>query len=244
MKFREWLAMDETRYKGLMRQWRNQHPNVPDYVLHQMYINHISPNMRTAMRNSQTPIEPTMIDLSTPHPDGNQVPAGRMPTLKQSFSPHSTNLVQNIIRNKNYVKNVEWIKEPVVVDLHPLDLDPTSLYRLVYVRFGFRPQDMQIRQDSQRFNTHRQLATAIPQGANEPIILIKASADHYELLEGYHRAASYLLQGAPPEEIEKLRHGDIANLDFTKWQPIKIKAYVGIRNQDGQDMDGYSPATS
>jgi hypothetical protein len=257
MKFREWLQL-ETRYRGLMRQYRNMHPGVPDYILNQMYSNHISPGMNSIMKQqpSGEPIPRSAAPRAThayypseetpqsqaasntpPQTKNNTIAYTPTTTPSQnSAKPHITNLMQD----KDLINGLQWSPKPMVVQLHPLYLEPDSMNRLKFVRFGFAPKDNMIRQDSQRFDTQRQLAAKKPEGQNEPILLVQLGQNYYQILEGYHRSAMYLLQGAPQEDIEALKNGN-ANVDFGRWKPVKIKAYVGQRQQNQMMPNAQQP---
>jgi hypothetical protein len=49
MRFREWLRLDEIRWKGLHRQYQQQNPEVPPFVLNQMYRSIIHPTVKRAL---------------------------------------------------------------------------------------------------------------------------------------------------------------------------------------------------
>ena len=41
---------------------------------------------------------------------------------------------------------------------------------------------------------------------------------------------NYLLQGAPPDQLEGLKSGYAYDVDFSKWKPVKIQGYIGHGN--------------
>lgn len=64
-------------------------------------------------------------------------------------------------------------------------------------------------------------------------------------MEGWHRTMNYLVFdhnetiGAPQDQIEILKNGgDIRQIDFSKWRPVPISAFVGIKNNQQTSMRG------
>jgi hypothetical protein len=228
MKFRDWL-MNETRFKGLQRMYQSRfrEPDQPDgkrgryttppFVVNQMYKATISPKFEKAFGSalshnaSSTPTTPASTVATADSQDQSLV-----------RSPSS------LINDNDKIGNAKFMKKPIVVDLHPLNLDGASLGRIVHFRFGLSPDDERISNDTQRYTTQRQLALSRGEGGNEPIVLIKHNENEYEIIDGYHRVANYLLQGAPPEEQALVQSGDFISINFDKWKPVKMMAYVGV----------------
>ncbi len=247
MKFKEWFQLDEVRFKGLMRQWKAMNPNVPDYVLHQMYTNHLAPGMSQAIAPAMTAQEPTSY-LPAGETDPKAKTMYHRPKMTPRYSPNTSSLNKKIdspsqvIDRKNYIQGVNWTPKPIMVELRPDFLEPASLSRLVFTRFGYNPVDAQVRNDTARFQIQGQLASQRQNGENEPIILIKLGDNYYELLEGYHRTASYLLQGAPREDLEAIRQGKMNDLNYRMWKPVRVKAYVG--SHDASQLPSSQPQYS
>ena len=91
-------------------------------------------------------------------------------------------------------------------------------------RFGMR-EEKQIRNDL--FRTNKQKELMLQRGQDNEPVCVTSTVKGYKLLEGWHRTMNYLLQGAPPDQIEILRNDYIRNVVFNKWTPVKIKGYVG-----------------
>jgi hypothetical protein len=67
--------------------------------------------------------------------------------------------------------------------------------------------------DSERTEIQQSIAKSVPQGKNEPVILIK-SKDGYELLEGWHRTMSILSLGSD------------GTSNYDKWSKVKLNAWI------------------
>lgn len=239
MKFKEWIQIDEARFKGFMRQFMTQHPNVPEYILRQMYYNHMSPGMKseiTPYMNSKDQTVATTPARKTQNPGIRQDP----PQAAQALSRfHST--PTEVINQRDMISGVQWFKKPMVVTVTPLDFNTKTLGVFLKWKFGLTPNDKIVRNDSQRFNTQQTLASQRQEGENEPIILV-FNGTKYDLLEGYHRTMSYLMskhdpnQGAPEDQIQyMIQGGDARDLDLSKWKPVKIKGYVGVKRSESQN---------
>jgi hypothetical protein len=142
-----------------------------------------------------------------------------------------------MISGNQYLNEIVWPSKPTIVNLSPLDFDPTTLSVFINWRFGFSPKNHAVRNDSQRFDVQRQLLKAQQEGDNEPVIAIK-EGNKYKLFEGFHRTMMMLLspddnsKGAPQDQIEILKQKEnTQNLDFSRWTPVPIKMYVGSKKQ-------------
>lgn len=216
MRFSEWLKIDETRFKGFYRQYKQDHPNVPAYVLKQTYTNHMSPGMNRSISKN---------------------------------SPNLNSMPSQLMQKKNAISGVNWNKKPQIVVISPLSFNDETLNIFRVWKFGMKPNDNLVRNDTNRFNIQGQMAAKIPEGENEPIIMVR-DGNKFKLIEGFHRVMSYLLSmhspdaGAPEDHIEYLRSGgDPTKLDFSKWKPVKIKAYLGgnLPNMTGAGLDNDGP---
>jgi hypothetical protein len=246
MKFKEWLKLDEARFKGFLRQYAQQNPDVPKYVLKQMYINHLSPNMRVAIEpymRMQTPTVNYVPDQNAPFEPNAHTTAWHSQshidtpksvvdsTLKQtgvSVKPHP-DAPSQLIRMVNLIDGVHWSPKPTVVSLSPTDFDDETLSIFYQWRFGFRPRNDLVRNDKERFDIQRNLMINRQNGKNEPIILVKID-DKYKLIEGFHRTMNYLLSAAPPEHLQLLQAGRPLSISaLSSWGKVPIKAYIGIK---------------
>lgn len=185
---------------------------MPPYVANDLYNNRVGYTMRRI--------------LGTPAlaPTTNYT---RDETQKGTSSGAST--IDRILGAHDYHK-YQWTPKPIDLNLTPLDFDERTQNIFLTRRFGFRPEPM-IRQDNQRMGT--QLGLLSQRGPNnEPIIVVKRG-NKYELLEGWHRAMNYLLYppnpniGAPPDQIEALQRNDLSKIDFSRWKPVAMRAYMG-----------------
>jgi hypothetical protein len=232
MKFKEWVKLDEVQYKGLWNRYRQQYPGVPEYVLKQIYINHISPGMKQNLSSHQTqqmpqstPREKMDADVATAgHASGSKSPTAAY------ISPDSPNISSpsDLIAQKDIISGVNWNKKPQVVAVSPLSFDERTLKTMMSWRFGFSPVE-RVNNDAARTQKQRSLAAQRQEGSNEPIIIIDFGNGKYQLVEGFHRTASYLLQGAPPEQVQFLQSGQMDKVNFGQWKPVSINAYVGVK---------------
>ncbi len=200
------MRLDEIRYGGLWSRWRAQHPNVPEYVLKQMYVNHVSPRMRDELR---------------------QKSRGTVSGYAETIA-----LPSGDAKFGGILDGVVWSKKPVIVSVSPLDFDEWTLQTLLAWRFGFSKLG-HVRDDANRTDAQRRLAAERGDGNNEPVVLLDVDGPgahrRYRLVEGFHRTASYLLQGAPEEQIEFIKIGRADKVDFRLWRDVRIKAFVGRR---------------
>jgi hypothetical protein len=67
--------------------------------------------------------------------------------------------------------------------------------------------------DSERTDIQKNIAKSIPQGKNEPVILIKSKSG-YELIEGWHRTMSILSLGSD------------GSSNYDKWSKVKLNAWI------------------
>lgn len=254
MSFREWIALDEIRGKGLYRQFRQQYPQVPDYVLRQHYANHVS-NKFPRLANTP-PVQTTNPDDPAATVLGAGTSTMTSPTAGMSNSPSDasfsvnmspdrhTTTPSNLVNSGSYMKQVSWTPKPVVINVRPSDFDQETLQRFFFKKFGYSPNDRHVRNDSERFNIQRQIAAQTADGHNEPIVVIWQNGK-YTLIEGYHRMMMHLVshhspnRGAPQDEVQKLLRGvDVMNLDLDRWQRVPVLAYVGVRkDQQGGSND-------
>lgn len=230
VRFKSWF-LDEARFKGFERLFRATNPNLPRYVASQLYQNRLGPNLGRSIKQGFNPISKTVDMPSDNQNDPLAATVAYQP--KDTFvSPRPS--PNEMIANTAYLKGVIWTKKPILVKITPLSFDNNTLNLFKTWHFGFSPKDHAVRNDTARFDIQRNKLVDQSEGENEPIILVKEN-DKYKLLEGYHRTMLNLLcphddtRGAPPDQIELLRQGNVNHVDFTKWLPVTIKAYVGKR---------------
>lgn len=225
MSFKEWLALDELRNKGFYRQFVQQNPQMPDHVRKDLYNNRIGYSLKKIVSPQNA------VDLPTQSWTANAAsPAFGMTRTSASQVPSNT---PSRIIHAHDMANIQWPKKASSVNITPLSFDDQTLNMMIYRRFGFK-ETRSIRDDANRMTTQRNLLPQTPTGENEPIIMVH-NGDKFKLLEGWHRTMTYLVFdhnehiGAPPDQIEMLKNPkvDLSNLDFTKWTPVLIKAFVG-----------------
>lgn len=230
VRFKSWF-LDEARFKGFERLFRATNPNLPRYVAGQLYQNRLGPNLGKSIKQGLNPINPTL-DIGTLEPNDPQAATVAYQPRATFASPRPS--PNDLIANTEYLTGVMWTKKPVLVKITPLSFDQHTLHLFTTWRFGFSPKDYAVKNDTARFDIQRNKLINQVEGANEPIILVKDN-DKYKLLEGYHRTMLNLLcphddsRGAPPDQIELLKQGNLNGIDFTKWLPVIIKAYVGTK---------------
>jgi hypothetical protein len=224
MKFRDWASLDEIRYGGFYRQFRTDNPQMPDHVAKDLYNNRVGYSMKRLL-NTNNPVEaPTQPFTGS---------GSGMSRSSGSALPSDT--PSKIIDSHN-LKNIQWSQRPMPITITPLSFDDWTISIMVKRRFGLL-EDKGIRDDANRMQIQRNLMPQAPTGENEPIIVLKVG-NKFKLLEGWHRTMNYLVFdhnehiGAPPDQIEILKHGNMSNLDFTRWQPVLIKAFVGSEMQN------------
>lgn len=202
MEFKEWLNLQE-KFKGLKRIFQQQNPQMPRYVQNDLYNTRIAHTMSKLINNQSVP---------------------------NNSSPVPSDSATKIFKSSNF-QNSQWNKVPEILTwrgqegVTPASFTPKTQSYFTHRLFGFKEEKF-IRNDSQRMNTQNSIMQKRGEGANEPVI-VNLTMQGYELLEGWHRTMNYLLRGAPPDQLNSLRNGNIRNLDYSQWYPIKIKAYVG-----------------
>lgn len=212
MKFRDF--MNESRFKGLKRAFVAANPGMPAYVASDLYNSRVGFPMRRALG----------MNALAPTADLGDIETSRGSTLGTDVSGAMRSLA-----------GIQWSPRPTMLTVGPLDFDEDTLNAFLFRRFGFREMQ-RIRDDAARTMTQWDLAAKANPGQNEPIIVIK-DGNKYKLLEGWHRTMSYLLyladpsKGAPPDQIEFLKKGDTMHLDFTRWRPVVLQAYVGEKTR-------------
>lgn len=207
MEFKEWLQLDEIRLKGLHRMFKQEHPNMPKYVQNDLYTSRIAHSFNRSLKSTS----PNTSKLTASSPSD--------------------------IFKLSGLKDIQWSKvpEPIkgqwgrVDGVTPADFDADTQWRFTDRRFGMR-EEKQIRNDAARMAKQKELM-AQRGDSNEPVCVIQTTKG-FKLLEGWHRTMNYLLQGAPPDQLEILRSGHTNNIDFSKWKPVKIQGYIGR----GKDM--------
>lgn len=230
MRFKDWMQLDESRFKGFKRQFQQQYPEIPTYVANQMYQDRFGPQMGQVANHAANVLQQQIMMSDTP------------PALQQTLAhipPPQNQSPTDILSNSgDWLQGVNWIQKPVTITVGPFDFDERTQALFRHFRFGFNPQDDRVRDDSNRHRTQRSLAQFRKAGQNEPIIAIRENG-RYRLISGFHRTMSYLLsahdakQGAPADQVEILRTGgDIRGLDLNRWRPVPLKAYIGIKQRD------------
>lgn len=222
MTFKEWL-FNEERLKGLKRQFLKSNQELPRYVGNQIYNNQIIPKFKKFMKN----ISPTIISGEN-DPDQTIIFNGEDTNKNSSYD--------SIKNNLSNTDGIVWSKNPITIQISPLDFDQKTLNTFINWRFGFNPKDNKVRNDTARFDIQRNILDKNNTGSNEPIILIKFE-NKYRLIEGFHRTMTCLIWekndfvGAPPDQIQILKSGEnLDKLDFSKWKPVKLNAFVGEKN--------------
>ena len=199
ISFKEWLELDEARFKGLKKLFLQQHPNMPKYVANDLYNTRIGYTLGRHM--------------------GGDTRAA------------SLNSPQKIFGAFNY-QNMQWVGPRPLQGksgngITPSDFTNKTQERFFDRRFGFRVET-QIANDGQRTTTQKNILNNTQAGENVPVIVVHTNRG-YELLEGWHRTMNLLLQGAPEDQIAVLRNdGYLQDIDFRKWRPVQIKAYMGV----------------
>jgi hypothetical protein len=240
MKFKEWLV-DEARFKGLQRQYQQQHRDKPPFVVNQMYKAMVYPNVRREMLPwmplPRDPSGSTVAPIKTPpDPDGTafskQTPPDPDGTLlqtqqqaPQASGPMPNDLVSKALAQAETLEGVRFPRKPRRITINPSMLSSGTLLRLRYIRFGFMNV---LASDERRHSTHRNLAASRGEGKNEPIILVREPDGKYDLIDGYHRISAYFQRSMPPEDAERVKAGDFSEVDFSKWRPITMNAYIGF----------------
>lgn len=211
LDFKNWI-INEIRYKGLYRMWQQKNPEMPKYAQHDLYTHNFGYAMRHLLKNT----DDTSMNQGGYTRDNN--------------SPIPSNSPDRIFDSKRAkeIKDIIWAKKPQIISINPNDIEPETLDIIKYRNFGYKAFE-QIPRDAERTETQRKLTNT--NGKNEPVIIVKTMTG-YKLVEGWHRTMSILLQGAPPEQLEMVKKGDYSKVDFSKWAPVKINAYIGIKKEN------------
>ncbi len=266
MKFKEWITIDEVRFKGAERAFRLAHPEMPRYVQRQLYTNRISPDFRRIVaQHNQNRMQPGIdwiqirgIQQKISHGDEltpeevalwKQIQATRASKQMTAEAAEPAQTIDYLSPTVAYVpsqhqnqspggfldgnlKDIQWSRKPMVVQVSPLDFDQETLGKFLLWKFGFNPNP-EVRQDAERFAIQQQLAQS--RESNEPIILIK-QGDKFKLVEGFHRTMIALLSahndaaGAPRQHVDALKAGHPSrSLDLSQWRRVPLLAYVGQR---------------
>lgn len=230
MRFREWLRLDETRFKGLWRQWKQAHPNVPDYILHQMFINHVGPQMGRQLKPwmNQTPptTAPKNTPVNTPPPGNGDDPmatAAHIPTPEPD--PDATASMLPMVGNVrargtdganmsgkpsinmpssviNNVRHIDGVQWKKTPQV--VSVTPASFESASLQRFKmakFGFEKLDNMVRNDRARTAAQTDLAAKRGQGEnEPIMLVMNGRQWELLEGYHRTMSYLLSLLDPKK--------------------------------------------
>ena len=158
MKFKEWFNLDETRYGGLWARWKAQNPNVPEYILKQMYINHISPGMRTELDPDWSLNKPTQPQQLSPQNNQNllpknnnmsnaltavyQDPQNPLKNVNQTATvgwipKQMNNLPSDVINQRNMLNGIKWNKKPKIVSVTPLSFEQRIIRTFIGWQFGY-----------------------------------------------------------------------------------------------------------
>lgn len=143
-------------------------------------------------------------------------------------------------------KNVAWPQKPQCITLHPTELSERTLTDLIVRRFGLKPMAGKMfnqDQDRQKTATQCQIMSMLSSPCNHvPIIMVKEQDGKYRMIEGWHRLMCRLLDGCPEDKKQYLTNQQYALfklwdvLEFEKWQPIQINAYIGTPKQQIQQQ--------
>jgi len=208
MDFKAWLAeqeLEEARFKGLQRMFRQEHPDMPRYVQKDLYNTRIGHTLNTIIKKGS---DPSQTSSNIPNDSATKI-------FKASAFRDAT-----------------WSKKPEILKgrsgnygITPNDFTMRTRTYFLDRQFGYRVED-RIHNDGQRTAIQKNLMTARGEGNNEPIIVAQ-TLKGYDLLEGWHRTMNYLLQGCPPDQAEALQAGLIDRINFGLWKPVQLQAYVG-----------------
>ena len=101
-----------------------------------------------------------------------------------------------------------------VLTLNASDFTKENQKTMMQRKFG-NANPGNVPDDEERTEFQRKLAKKLKPGTNEPVIMLNKGKE-FRLLEGWHRTMAILSLG------------DNGDKDPTKWNKIKIKAWVGI----------------
>lgn len=156
MKFKDWLELDEIRYGGFYRQFRQEIPNMPDHAAKDLYNNRVGYTMKRLLRPedpSQSPTQPFQGSDSDPKAFGDGIHRGYGSTLP-SDTPSK-------IIDAHDLKDIQWSQKPETITVTPLSFDEWTLTTMINRRFGFRP-DPRIRDDANRMQIQNSMLPPTP----------------------------------------------------------------------------------
>jgi hypothetical protein len=100
-----------------------------------------------------------------------------------------------------------------VLDVNPSDFTKKNVKTMIKRKFGDANPD-NVPDDESRTDYQRDLAKKLKPGANEPVVVLSKGSE-LKLVEGWHRTMAILSLGNTGEN------------DPTKWETVKLKAWVG-----------------
>jgi len=107
--------------------------------------------------------------------------------------------------------DVKWKLK--VIEVSPSNFTKKNLQNMIQRKFG-NANPSKIPDDEKRTEYQRDLAKKLKPGTNEPVIIL-SNGNELKLLEGWHRTMAILSLGNNGEN------------NPTKWNKIKIKAWIG-----------------
>jgi hypothetical protein len=225
MGFKDWLDLQEARFKGFQRLYRQQNPDMPRYVQNDLYNSRAAHALGKVVhaKNSSSPTTPlsqTPISGSNSHIAPDQQKA-----MQQKWASTAPSDILS------RMKDDQWLSHPEVLVVTPANFTQRTQWYFLDRRFGYR-EEKQIRNDAERTNFQRKSLSSIDLGQNEPVI-VRHTPQGYELLEGWHRTMTLLLKGAPADQVHLLQSQESFqnDVDFSQWQPVKIKAYIALSKE-------------
>jgi len=217
MNFKEWLRLQEVRFKGLKRMFDKEYSHLPAYVRKDLYNTRVGHTMNNLVSDPTLQVT-TNMDGTIPDGGSSEVPR---------------DAASKIFQHASY-KDTDFSPKPIMIKVSPLDFTENCLRIFMDRLFGFK-EDSRIRDDAQRNIIQRGLLG--PGGNTEPVIMIRRG-DKFELLEGWHRTMASLVFdgndeiGAPPDHIVMLKSGQLVPMEQLQiWKPVPIKAYLGVPRQ-------------
>lgn len=224
MRFKEWLKVDEARFKGLKRLFQQQHPNMPRYVQNDLYNNRIGFTMGQLIDRHHGMNR----DYNAPTVGMDDADTSPKGFTRTSDSDIPSDTVSRIFQAHDLEQYKDWPKEKLYVD--PSDFDHETVRRMIERNFGYR-ENPRIRDDVNRTRLQRDMIQKM-MGDNQPVIVIQSpeQPDKYRLLEGWHRTMAIFLQGAPEGQhnaLQDLNTDPRTYLDFTYWRKMPLVAFVG-----------------
>lgn len=216
LNFKEWI-LDEIRNKGLYRQFRNDHPNMPDYVAKDIYN-------ALRIRHMGTKAEEPGFDMKSL--------SSRSSDQSQSHGSSPRNMINNMkLKNISWTQSAEGLKSRNGLGgqegVTPMDFDDITQRRFLHRRFGMTEMES-VPNDAMRTAKQKEIMTQRGDGGNEPVIVLH-TPEGYRLMEGWHRTMNMLISGAPQEALQILQdeNQNMNSIDFNSWNPVKIVAFIG-----------------